>query len=54
MVTCSIANEQNTFVNLTVNYNFVPLTIESGNAFRFLHPPDAETQTSLWWAESLL
>lgn len=64
LVTCAIDNDGGakapnnihgpTWFNLTVNYEFVTPTIESGAAFRFLHAPDQNRQASLWWGESLL
>ena len=55
MVTCLVINDSGpTWLNLTVTYNFVPPTIESGLPFQFQQVPDNQTQASMWWAESLL
>jgi len=55
MLTCQVNNDHRpTWLNLTVNYEFVPMTIDSGAAFQFLQAPNNETQASLWWGESLL
>jgi hypothetical protein len=53
-VTCYIDNEQTTKVNLTVRYEYVTPTIESGAASQFVQSPDEKAHSVLWWGESLL
>ncbi|CAG8959357.1 hypothetical protein HYFRA_00001255 [Hymenoscyphus fraxineus] len=53
-VTCLVNNGQQTYVNLTTKYDFIPPTIDTGAAFEFLQAPDSQNLTSLWWGESLM
>jgi hypothetical protein len=41
-------------VNLTVRYEYVTPTIESGAASQFVQSPDEKAHSVLWWGESLL
>ena len=43
-----------TTISLTVAYEFLTPTIETGEAFTFVQPPSNQTDASLWWGQSLL
>jgi hypothetical protein len=43
-----------TKINLTTEYSFVVPTIETGVPFQFIRAPDEQTDTTLYWGESLM
>ena len=54
-VSCLINNNKvPTAINITVGYEFLTPTIETGTAFSFVQPPSNQTDASLWWGQSLL
>lgn len=54
-ISCLINNDRvPTSVNITVGYEFLTQTIETGTAFSFVQPPSNQTNASLWWGQSLL
>jgi hypothetical protein len=54
-LSCLINNNKvPTSINLTVAYEFLTPTIETGIAFSFVQSPSNQTDASLWWGQSLL
>lgn len=54
-VSCWVNNDKvPTSINLTVGYELLTPTIETGTAFSFVKPPSNQTDASLWWGQSLL
>lgn len=52
--TCLVDNGAHTNVNLTTQYEFVVPTIETGVPFQFVRAPDEETDTAMYWGQSLM
>ncbi|KAH7067903.1 hypothetical protein FB567DRAFT_252955 [Paraphoma chrysanthemicola] len=52
VVTCSLDKQKRTWINITATYEYVTPEIESGQASKFVQPP--QEKTALWWGESLL